>query len=610
MKPQAQSVAGTRRGLVDTLLNPDRHADLVLRGGKVVNVLSGEIYGGDVAIDGQYVLRVGDCAALIGPDTEIVELDGAFVLPGLIDAHMHFESAMLTATEFSRLSIPTGTTTIVSDPHEIGNVLGPDGMREMAVECAGLPNRIHTRVPCRVPDVPGVETAGRDIDSSDIPEMLEYPTVDGIGEIQGVAAPALVYRHTPEVFDDVIASSVYARSHGTVVDGNAAAIFGDELAAHIISGGTDISCHETTTKEECVEKLRNGVWVLMREGSTQRNMAECIRAYTEDGLDPRRLCLCTDDMLPDDLQAAGHMNDVVRRTIAAGIDPLLAIQMATINPARWMGLSDRGALAPGKLADVVVVGDLKAMDVRQVFIGGALVAANGTLLVELPSYTYPDWVKHSVQRAPITADELAVTAAGDTAAVRVVGLIPDQNLSDAVEATLPVVDGVVQASVESDVVHVAVVERHARNGNIGRAFVTGFGLERGAIAETVSHDTHNIMVMGTSLDDMAVAVNAVIDMEGGVVVVDGGEVVGSLRLPIAGLITDELTAPQMSAAMADLTRTAQERLGVKVHGPFMHLAFLSLATSPQWKITDHGLLDVESYTVLPTVVGGTPAVAA
>ncbi|MCC6225374.1 MAG: adenine deaminase [Microthrixaceae bacterium] len=611
MSVQPDGMIATRRALIETLLRPDAQADLVLRRGRVVNVVSGEIYPGDVAVQGGYILMVGDCTDLIGPETEVVELEDAHVLPGLIDAHMHFESAMLTATEFSRLSIPTGTTTIVNDPHEIGNVLGPDGIRALAEECATLPNRIHTRVPCRVPDVPDLETPGRDITSRDIPEMLRYPTVDGIGEIQGVAAPRLVFDHTPEVFDDVLASTVYARDHDKLVDGNAAAIFGPELAAHIIAGGTDISCHETTTKEECVEKLRQGVWVLMREGSTQRNMAECIRAHTEEGLDPSRLCLATDDMLPEDLRRTGHMNDVVRRTIEAGIHPVLAIQMATIHPATWMGLRDRGALLPGKLADIVVVGEpLEAMDVRSVYIGGLRVAQDGQLLIKLPSYRYPDAVKHSVKREPVQPAHFAVRAGGSRARVRVVGLIPDQNLSDGIEAELDVEDGVVRASLDQDILHIAVVERHGRTGEVGRAFVHGFGMRRGAIAETVSHDTHNIMVMGTNLIDMAAAVNAVIDMQGGLVLIDDGEVIGSLRLLVAGLVSDELDAVEMSEAMDDLTRLAQDQLGVTVHGPFMHLAFLSLATSPKWKITDRGLLDVASYTILPVVAeAATPAPA-
>lgn len=605
---ETRKTAASRLSQIQSLLDPDRGADTILKGGRLVNVITGEIYGADLAIKDEFVLKAGDCSDLVSDQTEVIDLAEKHIIPGLIDAHMHFESAMLTATEFSRLSIPTGTTTIVADPHEIGNVLGPKGMREMAIECASLPNRVHLRVPCRTPDVPGVETAGYDITSKDIPEMLEYPTVDGVGEIQGVAAPNLVYRHTPEVFEDVLLSTAFAEAGGHVVDGNAAAIFGSELAAHIIAGGTEISCHETTTKDEAVEKLRYGVYVLMREGSTQRNMAECIRAYTEDGMDPRRLCLCTDDMLPDDLQERGHMNDVVRRTIAAGITPVVAIQMATINPATWMGLRDVGVIAPGKLADLAIVGDLERMDVAAVYLGGKRVAENGKLLIDLPKYNYPQWVKESVRRGPVSPDELTITpdiSPSDSAVrVRAVGLIPDQNLSHAVEASLAVSHGRIEASPQDNVVYVAVVERHGRTGDVGRAFIHGFGMQRGAIAETVSHDTHNIIVMGTDHDDMAVAVNAVIAMQGGIALASEGEVIGTLHLPIAGLMTDELNASEMAAAVAELTALARERLGVRVHGPFMHLAFLSLATSPVWKITDRGLLDVERYSLLEAVITG------
>jgi adenine deaminase len=597
------NLAKVRRNIIDVLMDPNLSADLILRGGKVVNVVTGEIYPAEVAIVDQFIARVGDCRSLMGENTKIVELDDNIIMPGLIDAHMHFESAMLNATEFTRLSIPTGTTSVVSDPHEIANVLGPDGVREIALECALLPTRIHTRVPCRVPDVSLVETCGVDITFADVPKMLQMPTVDGIGEMQSVGAPEFVYQHTPAVFDDVLQSTIFARSQSKVVDGNAAALFGDQLAAHIVASGTDISCHETTTKAEALEKLRYGIWVLMREGSTQRNMAECIRVVTEDGFDARRLCLCSDDMLPDDLRDHGHMNDIVRRTIQAGISPVMAIQMATINPATYMGLSDVGILAPGKLADLCIVdSDLKSMKVTHVYIGGKLMAKDGQLTVDIPAYRYPEWVRHSVKRGPVSASELAVSASGNQAKVRAVGLISDQNLSRSVIATVPVIDGVAQANVDDDCLLGAVIERHGRHGGVGRGFISGFGMKRGAIAETVSHNSHNIIVMGTNLEDMVVAANEVIRIQGGIVMVDSGKVIGTLPLPVAGLINDLLTASEMTAKVAEMTGIAQQRLGVTVHGPFMHLAFLSLTTSPTWKLTDRGLLNVATLEILPTVV--------
>lgn len=598
-----ENLASKRRNLINVLMDEKKFADRVFRGGKVINVITAEIYEADIAVCGEYILRVGDCGNLIGPDTDCIVLNGAYIMPGLIDAHMHFESAMLNCTEFTRLSLPTGTTTLVADPHEIANVLGPAGVYEMARESVSLPNRIHTRVPCRIPDVPMVETSGVDITSLDVPTMLDMPTVDGIGEMQSVGAPRFVYLNTPEVFDDVLKSTIYARENGKVVDGNAAALFDDQLAAHIIASGTDISCHETTTKEETLEKIRYGVRVLMREGSTQRNMKECIRVITEDGVDPRYLCLATDDILPDDLRNHGHMNDVVRRTIAAGIDPVMAIQMATINSATWMGLHDVGVLAPGKLADLcIVTGELKDMTVSQVYVGGRLVACDNELTIDLPPYRYPDWLRSSVKRAPVTSQDLVIKAGGANARVRVVGLIPDQNLSEAIEATLPIVEGTITPDLSADIIHASVVERHGRHGGIANGFISGFGMKRGAIAETISHNTHNIIVMGTNAEDMAVAVNELIRMQGGIVLVDEGKIMGSLPLPIAGLINDEMTASEISTKIEDLTRLANTHFGITVHGPFMHLAFLSLSTSPVWKLTDRGLLNVETLDIIPVVI--------
>jgi adenine deaminase len=590
-----------RQHLIDVLMDPGQHVEKVLKGGKVVNVITREIYDADVAIEGPHIALVGDCSSLIGPKTEVIDVSGMYLTPGFIDSHMHFESAMLTCTEFTRLSLPTGTTCLVSDPHEIGNVLGPVGVRAMCDEAALMPQHVHSRVPALTPDSPGLETAGYPITSKDVPEMLEYPTVSGIGETQGVTAARFVYEHNPGVFRDTIVSTVYARGLGKKVDGNAAELFGADLAAHVIAGGTDISCHETTTKAEAVEKLRQGVYMLMREGSTQRNMPECIRAITEEGLDSRRAILATDDMLAEDIAKTGHMNDIIRRTIRQGVDPVEAIQMATINAATWQGFSEIGVLAAGKLADIAVIrGELADMDVRMVFLGGELVAKDGNLLIDLPPYTYPDIVKHSVRRDPIGADELKVPAAGGRVTVRCIGLILDQNLSEAVEAEMQVEGGYVVPQPEKDLLPIAVVGRHGQP-DIGTSFVQGFKMKHGAIAETVSHDTHNIMVMGTNYEDMAAAVNRVIELQGGVVLAKDRKVVGELPLRVAGLITDELTASELTDLMIHLHEVARDELECAAHAPFMHLAFLSLSTSPKWKITDKGVVDAVNYRVLSTV---------
>jgi adenine deaminase len=386
------------------------------------------------------------------------------------------------------------------------------------------------------------------------------------------------------------------------VDGNAPELFGKYLAAHIIAAGTDISCHETTTKEEAMEKMRNGVYMLMREGSTQRNMPECIRAFTEEGLDSRRAILATDDMLAEDILVKGHMNDIIRRTIREGVDPVEAIQMATINASTWLGLNEIGILAPGKLADIAVIdGDIRDMNVSKVFLRGKLVAENSELLIQLDKYIYPETVKHSVQRAEIHSSDLRVRAEGQEVNVRCIGLIPDQNLTNAVEVKLCCEHGYVKHSVEKDILPIVVVGRHGQDC-IGSGFVRGFQLKSGAFAESVSHDTHNIIVTGACYEDMALAVNHVIKMQGGVAVVKDGNVIGELPLRIAGLMTDELSANDLTLKMKALHDIAVTQLECKVHAPFMHLAFLSLSTSAKWKITDKGLVDAENYCVIPTVI--------
>ena len=590
------------RQLIDTLLDENQYADLVLQGGYIINVITREIYVADVAIKGEYILLVGDASDLIGAKTKIEPMEGKFISPGFIDSHMHFESAMLTVTEFSKLSIPSGTTTLVADPHEIGNVLGVLGMQAMVEEAKTLPNKVLFTVPCLTPDAPGLETAGFDVNSKDMEVLLNDPYVQGIGEIQGFSNVRPVFEHTPEIITDQLASVGYAKSIGKTVEGNAPALFGKELAAHIISGGTHISCHETTTKEEMMEKLRYGVSVFMREGSSQRNMAECIRAITEEGMDSRRAILVSDDMVPEDLLKDGHMNDIVRRTIARGVDPVEAIQMVTINPATHFGFQDRGILTPGKKADIAVISNLNEMTISQVYLNGKKAAENGELVVEIPSYTYPDTVKKSIKRKPIKPEDIQVQAAGSQAHVRAIELIPDQNLTGAKEFTLSVKGGVVQPCLQQDVLPLMVVERHGRSGKIGKTFMHGFKLKYGAIAESVAHDTHNIIVCGTNYEDMVTAVNRVIAMDGGIAMIRDGKVVGDLPLRIGGLMTDELTGKEMSLKIAQLHRQAEEELGCGIHVPFMHLSFVSLVTSPKWKITDMGLIEVDKFQVIPTII--------
>ena len=601
MDPSIIKKAMEYRNMIDVLMGDNDFADIVLHNGNVINVLTREVYQADVAIKGKHILVVGNSEGLVGDKTLVVDVSGKFISPGFIDSHMHFESSMLTISEFSRLSIPSGTTTLIADPHEIGNALGPVGMKAMADEASLVPNNVKLVVPALTPDCPSLETAGVDVNSKDMVDLLNYPNIIGIGELQGFSNAQHVYNNTPEIITDLLASTMYAKSIDKIVDGNAPELFGKELAAHIIATGGTCSCHETTTKAECVEKLRQGVYVFMREGSTQRNMPECIRAITEEKVDSRRAILATDDMVAEDLEKLGHMNEIVKRTIAEGCNPIEAIQMVTINPAMYFKLEDRGALAAGKMADIAIISDLENMVVDAVFIEGELVAAGGEMLINIPKYTYPNSVKNSVRMNPITEADIEITATGSEAIGNVIGVIPDQNLSTSGEAPLKVKNGVVQPDVANDVLPLICLERYGRNGNIGKSFCEGFGLTDGAIAESIAHDTHNMLVIGTNYKDMVLAVNRVIELGGGIAVVKNGRVLDEIALPVGGLITDELTGSEVSQKIADLERVCKDQLGCKVHAPFMHLSFLGLSTSPKWKITDMGLVDVENFEILPPV---------
>lgn len=601
MDPKLIKQAIENRQMIDALMGGPVYADVVLTGGQIINVVTREIYTEDLAIKGKRILGVCNSEKMIGPNTLVIDVAGKYLSPGFIDSHMHFESSMLTITEFTRLSLPSGTTTLIADPHEIGNALGPVGMKAMADEASKVPNHVRLVVPALTPDCPKLETAGVDVDSKDMADLLNYPNIIGIGELQGFSNAKHVYNHTPEIITDLVASTTYARSLGKVVDGNAPELFGSELAAHIIATGGTCSCHETTTKAECLEKLRQGVYVFMREGSTQKNMAECVRAITEEGVDSRRAVLATDDMVAEDLEKLGHMNEIVKRTIKQGVEPIEAIQFCTINPATYFKLEDRGALLPGKFADIAIISDLENMVVDAVFMEGELVAAGGKLLIDLPKYTYPDAVKNSVRLKPVTAKDLQIRAEGSSATVRVIGLIPDQNLSEGFEMEVPVNSGIVGADLRQDVLPMICLERYGRNGNIGKGFVKGFGLKSGAIAESIAHDTHNLLVIGTNYEDMAKAVNHVIQMGGGIALADKGNIINELRLPVGGLITDELTGSQVSVKIRELEENAKVNLGCQVHAPFMHLSFLALSTSPKWKLTDKGIVDVERFEILSAV---------
>lgn len=591
------------RKMIDVLMGKQGCADVILKGGFLINVLTREIYQADVAIKNEYILLTGDCKEVKGEKTKVIDVRGKYISPGFIDAHMHFESSMLTCTEFSKLSLQGGTTTLFADPHEIANVSGIEGIEAMLKEASYLPNRILFTVPALVPDVPGLETSGQEMDSRSLHQLLDEDNVAGVGEMQGFSNTRSVYDRSEDIIDDLLVSSAMAQQYHKTIEGNAPGLFGKDLASHILVCGGETSCHETVTKEECLEKVRNGVTVFMREGSTQKNLQECVRVIKEEGIDSSKLVLATDDMSAADLLKSGHMNNVIAKTIAQGIDPVEAIQMATINPARHYGRKDIGVIAPGKVADICILSDLNCMKVDMVFVKGKTVVQEGKLCIDIPHYTYPDTVKHSMKRAKIKKEDIQIHTDNRSEMVRGIQVIENQNVTECIRESIGARDGILQPDIGKDLLPFAVIERHGKSQRIGKTFVRGFGLKSGAIAQSIGHDTHNLLVVGTNYEDMEMATNRVCAMQGGIALIKEKKVVGDLPLKVAGLMSDEMSAQELAEGLQRISAAAEQEMGCTIHDPFMHLSFLTLITSPAWKLTDYGLIDVEKGIVLETVEG-------
>jgi adenine deaminase len=607
------SEVAKRELLVKTALGFEK-SDIVLKNGNLINVCSEEIeHRIDVAIKGDRIALVGNASGTMGPETQVFDLTGKYIAPGFVDAHMHFESSMLTVVEFAKASLPTGTTTLIADPHEIANAVGYDGVFAMIDEYVNskVPQRVWFAPPSLVPDCPGLETPGSEVSIDDIKTALDKNEVIGLGEEQGFTNVDFVMKYAPNLLPRLIEASVYALDKGKNIQGNAPLQFGPQLAAHLITGPMD--CHETTDAAEAIEKIRRGMKILMREGSTQKNLAACLRGVREGRLGTRFCVHATDDMCPPDLldPNVGHVNNSIRRAMEEGFDVIKSVQMGTINPAEHFHLDrDLGSITPGKLADIAVVGDVsvkgwKTTDVLKVFVGGRLVAERGKLIIDIPRvYTYPDRVRKSMDIKPKLQDSDFMVYAPpgkNKVKTRVIGLIEFENLSESLSMDIHVTNSRLEANTKDDLLKICVVGRYKANaGKVSKGFVTGFKMKRGAVAESVSHDCHNIMVLGTNDNDMAVAANSVIEMQGGVAVANNGKVLGKMALPIAGLIS-EYDISECNRRVNELVELIAG-LGCPIHMPLMHLAFLSLSTSPWLKITDKGYVEAQNYRVVPLFI--------
>jgi adenine deaminase len=554
----------------------DGKADLLIKNGRVLDVFSGEIEKRDVAIFGGVIVGFGDYQA-----RQVIDVRGDFLCPGLIDGHVHIESSMVTIPEFARAVLPNGTTSVVIDPHEIANVLGQEGIRFMAESAKGVPLNVFIMIPSCVPAT-HMETSGATLKAVDLRPLFKEPWAVGLAEMMNF--PGVIFRD-PEVLKKI------EMANGKRIDGHAPMLSGKGLYAYLSAGIR--SDHECTTPKEAKEKLKNGMRIMIREGTTARNLRSLIPLVHPKN--SSRFLFVTDDRHPKELLEEGHIDSMVRQAVRRGLDPILAIQMATLNGAEYFRLEGIGAIAPGYRADIVSFDHLARFQIKKVFKDGKLVAENGNMLSPPLRQRRSLRLKETVRVKPLKKNAFLLRS--DQSLAKVIQLIPDQIVTKKVMERVLLKDGAAHPNVKEDLLKIAVVERHKATGNIGIGFVQGFGLKRGAIGSSVAHDSHNIVLVGTNDPDMSKVVEVIETMKGGLAVVSDGKVLASLPLPIAGLMSQASVA-QVNLQLEALHRTAKN-LGCKIPDPFMTLSFLSLPVIPELKLTDKGLVDVNQFKFVP-----------
>jgi adenine deaminase len=589
----------TSQRLVDVAMGR-APADLVVRDGRWVCVQTGEIIDHtDVAVVGGRIAYVGpDARHAIGPATNVIQASGRWLVPGLLDGHMHVESGMLTVSEFVRAVMPHGTTGMFIDPHEIANVLGLEGVRLMAQEASLQPIHVWVEVPSCVPSAPGLETGAATLGPQEVAEALTWPNVIGLGEVMnypGVAAND----------DKMHAEMAEARQAGKVIGGHyPSPDLG--LAFHAYAAGGAEDDHEGTSLDDAMARARQGMKVMLRQGSAWHDVAEQARAILERGLDPRHFLLVTDDSHSETLVAEGHVNRVVRVAMQAGLPAMTALQMATINTAEHFGVArDVGMIAPGRWADFLLVSDLEALAIDAVYARGELVAELGEVRAARPAFAFPAHVRKTVHLPrPVRADDFRVPYGGAGAArVHVIGVIENQAPTRHLLLEVEAEDGELRASLEEDRAKVAIVDRHHGTGAVQVGFVRGFGLTVPcAVGSTVSHDSHQMVIVGTRDEDMAMAANELAMIGGGQVVVRGGEIQARVELPIAGLMSDD-PAEAVAGKAAGLL-DALRQCGCRLHNANMQISLLALVVIPELRISDRGLIDVVAFRPIPLIEEG------
>jgi adenine deaminase len=567
-------------------------ADMVIKNGRWVNVCSGEIIAGtDIAIIGGRFAYVGPSAApMIGKNTTVIEANNRYLVPGLCDGHMHVESGMVTVTEFARAVIPHGTTSMFIDPHEIANVLGVKGVRLMHDEAMGLPINVFVQMPSCVPSAEGLENSGATITPEDVADAMTWPNIIGLGEMMNFPG---VSNCDPKMLAEIAATQ---RAGKTVGGHYASPDLGYPFHAYAAGGPADD--HEGTHVDDCIARVRQGMRAMLRLGSAWYDVAAQIKAITEREIDSRNIILCTDDCHSGTLVYEGHMNRVVRHAIAQGLKPITAIQMATINTAQHFGLErELGSITPGRRADVVLSSDLAGLPIELVIARGQILAENGKLVKEPPEFNYPAFARNTVHvgRQISARDfEIAAPAGANKVEARVIGVVENQAPTKALQRSLNVKSGQVEMDREADVCQIAIVERHKGLGTVVNAFVSGFRYNVDcAVASTVAHDSHHIIIVGTNHADMAQAANVLSEIGGGVVVVSKGQQLARIELPIAGLMSDE--PAEIVAAKAAKMIAAMKACGCTLNNAFMQHSLLALVVIPELRISDIGLIDVRTF---------------
>lgn len=567
-------------------------ADLVIRNGRWVNVHSGEIIPNtDLAIvAGRFAYCGPDASHTIGENTEVVDAGGRYLVPGLCDAHMHVESGMVTVTEFCRAVIPHGTTSMFIDPHEIANVLGMEGVRLMHDEAMAQPVNVYVQMPSCVPSAPGLENAGAILGADDVAEAMTWPNIIGLGEVMNFPGVAM---NDPTMVGEIAASM----KAGKTIGGHyASPDLG--LAFHGYVAGGPEDDHEGTRMEDAIARVRQGMKAMLRLGSAWYDVATQVKAITEEGLDPRNFILCTDDSHSGTLVNDGHMDRVVRHAIAQGLKPVTAIQMATINTAEHFGLArELGSIAPGRRADVLIVSDLATMAIDEVYARGRLLARDGRLVADIPAWDYPASAKNTVKLGKSLSPEdfdIAAPEGANSVRARVINIIENQAPTRASVAELKVENGLVTMDRGNDICQIALVERHRGTGTVVNAFVSGFGYTKDcALASTVAHDSHHMLVVGTNKRDMAIAANRLNEVGGGVVLISEGRELALVELPIAGLMSAERA--EIVAEKASRLTEAMREMGCTLNNAYMQHSLLALVVIPELRISDIGLIDVTTF---------------